>query len=153
MGLSFYLCLGWLGVLSYLKIKSLYGQENTRFLFWGGMCYTVGAVCESFRFPVLIDNVLGPHEIFHVLVVAGAFYHWLFIYHWANYPVSNHLKILIRERPNSLFIAEGIGEKLSLHAKSLEQLKILIQEWVQKKYHQKQPAHSVQLKYQKEEYL
>jgi hypothetical protein len=52
-----------------------------------------------------------------------------------------------------LYIAEGIGEKLSLHAKSLDQLKQLIQEWVQNKYHHKQPAHSVQLQYQKEEYL
>lgn len=153
LGLSFYLFLGWMGMLSFIKIYFIYGKENLKLLVIGGLAYTVGAVIENLRWPILIPNVLGPHEIFHVCVLMGAYAHWRFIYEWSNHPISNHIRFLVRERPNSIFIAEAIGENIQLHAHNLEKLKNDIQKTIDSKFHQRTPAHSVKLEYLKEEYL
>ena len=47
----------------------------------GGLAYTIGAIFEYLRQPVLIEGVVGPHELFHVAVVLGIGFHWWFIYH------------------------------------------------------------------------
>ena len=44
-----------------------------------GLAYSLGGITEYFHWPVLIPGVLGPHEIFHVAVIAGIGFHWHFI--------------------------------------------------------------------------
>jgi channel protein (hemolysin III family) len=80
LGLSMYLGLGWLGLISSVLLVRRYGFRFTRFLIYGGLAYTAGAVLEFLRWPVLIEGVLGPHELFHVAVLIGLGYHWRFIY-------------------------------------------------------------------------
>jgi predicted membrane channel-forming protein YqfA (hemolysin III family) len=48
-------------------------------LVWGALAYTFGAVAEFLGWPVLVAGVVGPHEIFHLAVVAGISFHWAFI--------------------------------------------------------------------------
>jgi len=48
-------------------------------LIWGGLAYTAGAVTEFFRWPELLPGIVGPHEIFHLAVLAGIAWHWAFI--------------------------------------------------------------------------
>jgi hemolysin III len=42
----------------------------------GGACYTVGAVFFALKRPRLLPHIFGYHELFHVLVIAGAAFHF-----------------------------------------------------------------------------
>jgi hemolysin III len=79
VGLVAYLGLGWLGILSAYLTHRLHGFTVIRPLIYGAIAYTVGATLEFLRLPVVIAGVIGPHELFHIAVLAGIAYHWLFI--------------------------------------------------------------------------
>lgn len=79
LGLLFYLGLGWLGIISGYLTHRLHGFEVIKPLIYGALAYTVGAIMEFMRWPVIIDGVIGPHELFHIAVIAGVAWHWLFI--------------------------------------------------------------------------
>jgi len=83
-GLCFYLGLGWVGLISGVKVVRSYGWPVLRPLLWGGVAYTVGAVLEFLRWPVLIPQVVGPHELFHLAVLAGVACHWVFLHRFAD---------------------------------------------------------------------
>lgn len=76
LGLALYLGLGWMGCLSAWMLWRRYGWSTVRFLVWGGVAYSVGAVLEFLRPPFLIPGVVGPHELFHLAVIAGVLCHW-----------------------------------------------------------------------------
>jgi channel protein (hemolysin III family) len=83
LSLAMYLALGWLGAFSSFM---LWRRTGTTLLFLlrpllaGALSYTIGAVLEFFRWPVLVPHIVGPHELFHVAVVVGALCHWWFTY-------------------------------------------------------------------------
>ena len=79
LGLMFYLSLGWLGVLSAFLTHRLHGIAITKPLFYGGLAYTLGASLEFLKLPIVIYGVLGPHELFHIAVLAGIAWHWRFV--------------------------------------------------------------------------
>ncbi|MFI5346466.1 MAG: hemolysin III family protein [Elusimicrobiota bacterium] len=81
---SAYIGLGSLGLISFSHITTLYGWKEATLLMLGGIAYSTGAVIDFIDRPVIIPGVVGPHELFHLLVMAGAFLHWLFIYNWAD---------------------------------------------------------------------
>ena len=83
---SGYIGLGLLGVVTFAHITADYGLKETTLLFAGGLAYTAGAVIDYLDGPVILNGVIGAHELFHFLVIAGAFCHWLFIYNWADAP-------------------------------------------------------------------
>ena len=79
LGLLMYLGLGWLGVISTVVLARRFGLRFILPLVWGGLAYTLGAVADHFYWPVLIRDVVGPHEVFHLAVLAGISFHWAFI--------------------------------------------------------------------------
>jgi channel protein (hemolysin III family) len=79
LGLLMYLGLGWMGVLSALHLARRYGLRFIQPLLWGALAYTAGALIEFLRWPVLLAGIVGPHEIFHLAVLAGISCHWAFI--------------------------------------------------------------------------
>lgn len=79
LGLTMYLGLGWLGVISAVTLAYRYGLHFILPLVWGGLAYTVGAMAEHLHWPVLIPGIFGPHEMFHLAVLAGISFHWAFI--------------------------------------------------------------------------
>lgn len=79
LGLAMYLGLGWLGVISAAALARRYGWRAIRPILWGALAYTAGAVFEFLRWPVLLPGLVGPHEIFHIAVLAGISWHWTFI--------------------------------------------------------------------------
>lgn len=84
LGLGLYLVMGWLGLGSAWLIWRDYGRSAVRLPLAGGIAYTVGAVFEFARFPVLIPGVLGPHELFHLAVLAGVAFFWKYTFHIAS---------------------------------------------------------------------
>jgi len=79
LGLLMYLGLGWMGVISALHLARRYGLRFIQPLLWGALAYTAGALIEFLRWPVLLAGIVGPHEIFHLAVLAGISCHWAFI--------------------------------------------------------------------------
>jgi channel protein (hemolysin III family) len=84
VGLSLYLCLGWVGLVTGGVLWARYGWGFIRPLAWGGVAYTFGAVMEYIGWMVVIRGVVGPHELFHLAVLAGAGFHWRFVYSFAS---------------------------------------------------------------------
>jgi hemolysin III len=79
-----YTGVGSLGVISFAHITARYGWKETSLLFLGGIAYIAGALIDFLNGPVIFTGVLGPHELFHFLVIVGAALHWAFIYNWAG---------------------------------------------------------------------
>ncbi|ALS99957.1 PAQR family membrane homeostasis protein TrhA [Lacimicrobium alkaliphilum] len=79
LGLLFYIGLGWMGIASAYLTHQMHGFGIIRPLFFGALAYTLGATLDFLRVPVLIPGVLGPHELFHIAVLAGIAWHWKFV--------------------------------------------------------------------------
>lgn len=79
LGLAMYLALGWIGVMSAAALARRYGWRPLQPVLWGALAYTAGAVAEFLRWPVLFAGIVGPHEVFHLAVLAGIACHWAFI--------------------------------------------------------------------------
>jgi len=79
LGLAMYLGLGWMGVFSGVILARRHGFRFIHLVLWGAFAYTGGAVSEYLRWPLLLGGVVGPHEIFHLAVLAGIGCHWAFI--------------------------------------------------------------------------
>jgi len=79
LGLIFYLGIGWIGVLSAYLTHRLHSFKILGPLIFGALAYSIGAVLEYLRTPVLVPGVIGPHEIFHIAVLVGITCHWYFV--------------------------------------------------------------------------
>ena len=77
-----YLGLGWVGVISIFKLGRQLGFVAVRPMWYAGIAYSAGAILEATGHPVLAHCWVGPHEIFHIAVLAGVALHWLFIRRW-----------------------------------------------------------------------
>jgi channel protein (hemolysin III family) len=86
LGVGLYLLLGWLGAISGVAIARGFGFKFVVPLLFGGIAYSVGAILEFIDWPVIIPGVVHPHELFHLAVVIGALFHWLFIWRIADFP-------------------------------------------------------------------
>jgi len=75
---SLYVGMGWLGGLPVVAYYRAVGWRAMNWVLAGGLLYTAGAACDLFGWPVLSPAPVrvGPHEVFHVAVVAasGAFF-------------------------------------------------------------------------------
>src|SRR5262249_18128604 len=83
LGVTLYLGFGWVGLYSGILIARRYGLRFIRPLVWGGAAYTVGAIMDFLRWPRLLAGVVGPHELFHLFVLAGIGCHWRFVWNSA----------------------------------------------------------------------
>jgi channel protein (hemolysin III family) len=79
VGLSLYLSLGWFGIFSTYRLYKRFGFDYIKRIVYGAVAYTCGGLLEFLRIPILVPEVIGPHELFHVFVIIGISMHWLFI--------------------------------------------------------------------------
>lgn len=84
LGLTLYLSLGWVGFFSIVLLARGNGLAYVRPLILGGLAYTVGAALEFLGWPMLLPGIIHPHEVFHLFVLAGALFHWHFIWRMAG---------------------------------------------------------------------
>jgi channel protein (hemolysin III family) len=83
VGFGLYLGLGWMGIVSAVMLARAYGFRAVRPMLLGGLLYSVGAAAPLIEAPVLVPGYLGPHELFHLAVLAALVVHWRFV---ANLP-------------------------------------------------------------------
>jgi channel protein (hemolysin III family) len=84
LGLTIYLAMGWFGIFSGVLLARRYGFNFVKPLLWGGLAYSVGGVIDLLQWWIVIPGVIHPHELFHVAVLMGAFWHWLFVWQFAR---------------------------------------------------------------------
>ncbi|HMO87242.1 MAG TPA: hemolysin III family protein, partial [Lacipirellulaceae bacterium] len=80
LGLALYLGMGWLGVYSGTSIWRRFGRRYMEPILLGGLAYSIGAVLEFSRWPVVWPGVIQWHEVFHLAVLVGLGFHWAFVY-------------------------------------------------------------------------
>jgi channel protein (hemolysin III family) len=76
---TIYLGLGWMGVFMGYKLWLRYGFVFIQPLVIGGICYTVGAIIEYRQKLIILNGIIGPHEVLHIAVLAGIGFQWWFI--------------------------------------------------------------------------
>ena len=70
--------MGWSGVFVAKDFSAL-GQPCLMLVALGGICYSVGAVFYAVKKPN-ISAEWTFHELFHLLILAGSFFHYLAVY-------------------------------------------------------------------------
>lgn len=106
--LGLYLGLGWLGALAMVQIARARGWSSVRLLMLGGLVYSVGALLDLARVPVLVPALVGPHEVFHLAVMTGAFIHWRYVQQLATTHAID-MTAGTRDRDSRLRLAEAFG--------------------------------------------
>jgi channel protein (hemolysin III family) len=84
VSLLMYLGLGWAGLVSAAALWRRFGWRPLRPVVWGAAAYTAGALLEFSGYPVVVPGVLGPHELFHLFVLAGVSLHWVYVWRIAS---------------------------------------------------------------------
>lgn len=83
-GLALYLGFGWLGLVSWIALVRRFGFRFARPVLWGALAYTSGALTDFLGWPVPVPGFVGAHELFHLAVLAGLSFHWMFIRSFAS---------------------------------------------------------------------
>ncbi len=79
---TIYPLMAWGGVLPVIlisQVKPLIPAGGVILLLLGGLIYMVGFVIYYRRRPDPWPNVFGHHEIWHLFVIGGSFFHYLFM--------------------------------------------------------------------------
>jgi hemolysin III len=74
-----YIGMGWLGIIPLTRLVRAIGLRGMSWAVLGGLLYTAGGVCDAIRWPVIYPNVVGSHEVLHVLDMGGTMAHVFFI--------------------------------------------------------------------------
>lgn len=77
-----YVLMGWLVIVAFLPLEKAVPKEGILLLVAGGITYTLGAVIYAFKWPKFNFKHFGFHEIFHLFVMGGSFFHILFMYQY-----------------------------------------------------------------------
>jgi hemolysin III len=76
---AIYVLLGWTFLPAAADLRAALDADAALLLLLGGVAYTTGAVIYALRRPDPFPRVFGYHEIFHVLVIAGAACHFVVV--------------------------------------------------------------------------
>ncbi|MGH7171077.1 MAG: PAQR family membrane homeostasis protein TrhA [Gemmataceae bacterium] len=83
LGIAVYLGFGWVGLYSGTLLALRHGIRFIVPLACGGAAYTAGAILEFLQWPNPLAGIIGPHELFHLFVLAGVGCHWRFMWNFA----------------------------------------------------------------------
>jgi channel protein (hemolysin III family) len=83
LGLGMYLVLGWACSVSAVAVARRYGFVLIEPLLLGGVVMSAGGTMEYFYWPVLLPGVIHAHEVLHLSVLVGIYFHWLFVWQFA----------------------------------------------------------------------
>ena len=78
-----FLLMGWGGLFAFILAWRHFGLRFAMPLLLGGVAYTLGVFVLTFKWPTLWPGFVGPHEVWHVAVLAGLSLHWQFVAQFA----------------------------------------------------------------------
>lgn len=76
-----YLIQGWMAVIFLQQLLVIMSASDTILLVTGGFAYSVGAILYIFDSNNTKIIGLSLHDYFHILVLIGAFLHWIVVFH------------------------------------------------------------------------
>lgn len=135
LALSFFLGLGWIGALTRYQFHKSYAGQSSKYIDIGAIAYTVGAIVDFKRWFIIWPTYFGHHEFFHIMILLGASSHWLFIYRWANHPISDRFICDVRILANGWYMLSSPNDSISIQSQSLESLKQKAKEEIEKRFH------------------
>lgn len=109
VGVAVYLALGWTGGVAIVTILVTRGLRLVFPLLLGGLAYTAGALCEFTGDPVLVEGLIGPHEVFHLAVLVGLGSMWLFMHRIADKPFNAGSRSRVRGARQVAVAGAGVG--------------------------------------------
>ena len=74
-----YILMGWLVIIAIQPIISALPVQGFRWLFAGGVVYTIGGIIYALKWPLKNNQWFGFHELFHLFVLGGSFCHFVLI--------------------------------------------------------------------------
>lgn len=74
-----YVAMGWLALVAIVPLMLNVPPLGLVWLFSGGVFYSAGALIYGLERPNLLPGILGHHEVFHFLVLAGSACHFVFM--------------------------------------------------------------------------
>lgn len=77
-----YLSAGWMLAITFPQTYELIGALPMTLIIGSGILYSLGAIIYALKSPNPWPKLFGYHEIFHLLVIAGAWMHFSVIYLW-----------------------------------------------------------------------
>jgi hemolysin III len=76
---ALYFGLGYSGLIPLIELKHAVGLRGLKWALGGGALYTFGGLIDLFEWPIIIRQVIGHHELFHLCSMAGSFCHFVFM--------------------------------------------------------------------------
>jgi hemolysin III len=76
---AYYVLMGWVGCVTYFQLARRLGHRKVAPIWLGGLFYTLGATLNVLGWPTLLPGFFGPHELFHLFVMAGSLAHFYFM--------------------------------------------------------------------------
>ncbi len=83
LSVTLQMIMGWSALLLMPWVYSRLGIGAVLLIALGGLCYTVGTVVFMKKRPKLFPRTFSYHELFHVLVIAGATFHFFAVLWYA----------------------------------------------------------------------
>jgi hemolysin III len=77
---AIYIFMGWLVILVMQPLSLVVSAFGLALLIIGGILYTLGGVIYALKWPKPKAKIFGFHEIFHILVLGGSFFHLMFMF-------------------------------------------------------------------------
>lgn len=75
-----YLMMGWLAVIPLRELWQNMPRASFFLILGGGIAYSIGAIIYALKRPNPVPGAFGFHEIFHVMILAGAVLHYIPVY-------------------------------------------------------------------------
>lgn len=76
---TLFVLMGWVFLVRLNEILHTLSHGSVRNLLFGGFCYFIGAGIYAVRWPNLVKDVFGFHELWHVFVLFGYIFHYQLI--------------------------------------------------------------------------
>jgi hemolysin III len=76
---AIYISMGWFAIIALYHLTKSLPLYGLIFLILGGIAYTVGGVIYGGKFKIFNFKNFGFHEVFHLFVLAGSFFHYLMV--------------------------------------------------------------------------
>lgn len=78
-----YIGMGWIVIIAIYPMIKIFESLNALNLLWwlvaGGIFYTIGGVIYGLKWPHLKNKYFGFHEIFHIFILLGSIFQYIFI--------------------------------------------------------------------------
>ena len=76
---AIYISMGWISVVAFYHLIKSLPLQGLIFLILGGITYTIGGVIYGGKFKIFNFKNFGFHEVFHLFVLGGSFFHYLMV--------------------------------------------------------------------------